>query len=69
MPVCRADILLVPDLVAYMDRREMKVPTLGKGWELNGLDPGGRTDVKQDPVNNKCPHYSPSSPEQVSPLH
>lgn len=47
----------------------MKVPMLGKAWELNGLDPGRRTEIKQDPVNNNCPQYSPSSPEQVSPLH
>lgn len=47
----------------------MKVPMLGKGQELNSLDPGGRTEIKQDPVNNNCPHYSPSSPEQVSLLH
>lgn len=44
--------MLVPvvlDVVAYMDRREMKVPMLGKGWELNDLDPGRRTEIKQLP--------------------
>lgn len=33
---------------------------LGKACELNGLDPGRRTEIKQDPVNNNGPQYSPS---------
>lgn len=69
---CLQSSLLVPvvlEVLAHMDRREVKVPTPGKGWKLSGLCPGWRTEMKQDPVNNNFPYYSSSSPGQVTPLH
>jgi len=66
----------VPEVVTHMDGREPKSGALGKGWKLAGQESGTdelrthwRTEINQDPMNNDFPHYSLSSPKQVSPLH